>query len=107
VQAGVDAILTAAQKAEYVQFQKALEKMVQSFQQMRADAGGTGSGAAAGGFGSGAADQGAQGEQAQGGQQRTQAGRTGGGQQLTPLQRSQREIDGFVKAIQDYQKQLG
>jgi len=76
VEASVDAILTVAQKAEWDQFQKAMDKFRQSLRQQASE----------------------------GGQQRMQQG---GGPQLTQLQRRQRQVDGFLKALQDYQKQLG
>jgi hypothetical protein len=99
VQADVDAILTAAQKTEYAQFQKKVQKLIESFrQQMGASAG---SGAGAGAFGAGEA---AQGQGAQAGQ----AGGTGqGGTQMTVLQRRQRQVEAFIKVLQDRQSQLG
>jgi hypothetical protein len=43
------------------------------------------------------------------GQGQTGQARSGqnGGAQMTPLQRRQRELDGFIKVLQDRQKQLG
>jgi hypothetical protein len=98
VQADVDAILTAAQKAEYVEFQKQVEKLIQSYRQQMGASGGA-AGGGAGGSG-GQQDQGAQ---------AGQGGRTGqgGGQQPTQLQRRQRQVETFIKVLQDRQKQLG
>ena len=88
VQAGVDAILTVAQKAEYADFQKQMQKVIDEFRkQMSANSGSTGNGQ---GF--------------SGGQRGT--GGTGG-TQMTALQRRQRQIDAFIKVLQDRQKQLG
>lgn len=90
VQAGVDEILTVAQKAEYADFQRQVQKMIDDFRrQMAANGGSAGNGQ---GFGGG------QGTQSQGGN---------GGTQMTPLQRRQRAIDSFVKVLQDRQKELG
>ena len=78
VQADIDAILTAAQKAEYVQFRKALENIRQSFSRS--------------------------GEQAQGGatQGGTVQGGTAqnGGVPLTTLERRLRQLDAFIKIMQ-------
>jgi hypothetical protein len=93
VQASVDAVLTVAQKAEYADFQKQVQKMIADFRaQMAANGGSTGSGQFGGAAGNG---------QGQGG-----AGANGGAQ-MTPLQRRQRQVDAFVRVLQDRQKQLG
>jgi hypothetical protein len=102
VQADVDAILTAAQKAEYAQFQKEVQKLIQSFRQQMS-ANGAGSGAAAGALGGG--QDAGQGAQAGG------TGRAGGagqgGAQLTVLQRRQRQVEAFIKVLQERQSQVG
>ena len=94
VQASVDALLTVAQKAEYGQFQKAVEQARQSFPDFRTmtpeqrqqflD--------------SLPADQ----------RQRLQAflSRSGQQGQLTPLELRQRQLDAFVKALQERLKQI-
>jgi hypothetical protein len=88
VRADVDGILTAAQKAEYEQFRKAMQDLVQRYRQQAA-ANGTGGGSQGG----------AQAGQAQGGAQNS-------GAQLTPMQRRQRQLDAFIKVLQSRQ-QLG
>jgi hypothetical protein len=80
VQADVDAILTAPQRAEYEQFRKAVEDLRRSFSQSGAQ--GQGSGSAQGGF-------------AQGAQGQT------GGVPLTTLERRQRQLDAFMRIMQD------
>lgn len=88
VQADVDGILTVAQKAEYEQFRKAMQDLIQRYrQQAAANAAGDG------GEGSG------QNRQFQGGGQNS-------GTQMTPLQRRQRQLDAFIKVLQSRQ-QLG
>jgi hypothetical protein len=100
VQASVDAILTAEQKAEYADYRAQMQKMVDQLRQrMSAAAGGSGASGGMGGAQTGGQDQG----QAQAG------GRAGGqgGQQLTPLERRKRQLDAFVAVLQDRLKQLG
>jgi hypothetical protein len=95
-QASVDAILTVAQKAEYADFQKQMQKAIEDFRkQMSASGAMTGAGQSGGG-GTDAQRQAGQGR----------SGGTGGAQ-MTALQRRQRQIDAFVKVLQDRQKQLG
>ncbi len=91
VQASVDTVLTVAQKAEYADFQKQVQKMIADFRaQMAANGGAAGSGQSAGAAGNGQGGAGA-----------------GGGSQMAPLQRRQRQVDAFVQVLQDRQKQLG
>jgi len=101
VQASVDAILTAAQKAEYDKYQKQMAKAMEEIRKQFAASGASGAGNAAG-------QGGFAGEQAQGGQA-GQAGqqRQGGAAQVTPLERRQRQLDAFIKALQERQKQIG
>jgi hypothetical protein len=88
VQADVDGILTVAQKAEYEQFRKAMQDLIQRYrQQAAANAAGSGS------------EGGGQNRQFQGGAQNS-------GTQMTPLQRRQRQLDAFIKVLQSRQ-QLG
>jgi hypothetical protein len=88
VQADVNGILTTAQKAEYEQFRKAMQDVIQRYRQQAAA------------NGSGAGNQGdGQGRQFQGGAQNS-------GAQLTPMQRRQRQLDAFIKVLQSRQ-QLG
>jgi hypothetical protein len=88
VQADVDAQLTAAQKAEWAEFQKKLQDLIAQFRQ-RAGAN------AAGGQGS------------TGGQGFAAPGQDpgGGAPQTTLLQRRQRQLDGFINVLQDRLKQ--
>jgi hypothetical protein len=98
LQASVDALLSVAQKAEYADYQKQMQKAIEEIRKQFAASGA--SGAAGQGTGAvGGADQG-------GGQQR-QANGAAGGAQLTPTQRAQRELDAFIKVLQDRQKQVG
>jgi len=92
IQASVDAILTAAQKAEYAAYQKQMEKAIADMRKQFAASGASGAPGAtgAGGF-PGGADQ--------AGQART--GQGGGAAQMTPLERRQREVDAFIKVLQD------
>lgn len=78
VQADVNGILTAAQKAEYEQFRKAMQDIIQRYRQQAAANG-------AGGRSQGDAQSRAQ---------------------MTPLQRRQRQLDAFIKVLQSRQ-QLG
>ncbi|MGA2976871.1 MAG: hypothetical protein ABSF77_16310 [Spirochaetia bacterium] len=100
VQADVDAILTVAQKAEYAEFQKQMQKLIQQFRQQMSANGGSGGFAASGQAGQGSQGQGS----AQAGQQGS--GQSGGASQLTPLQRRQRQLDAFIKVLQDRLKQI-
>lgn len=85
VQADVDGILTVAQKAEYEQFRKAMQDLVQRYRQQAAANSGEGEGS---------------------GQNRQfRAGGQNSGAQ-TPLQRRQRQLDAFIKVLQSRQ-QLG
>jgi hypothetical protein len=88
VQADVNGILTAAQKAEYEQFRKAMQDIIQRYREQAA-ANGTGSGSRGGD----------QAGQAQGGAQNS-------GAQMTPLQRRQHQLDAFIKVLQS-RRQLG
>ena len=83
VQADVDGILTAAQKAEYDQFRKALQDLIQRYRQLAAANSG-----ASGGAGQNRQNQG--------------AGQNGGAQ-MTPMQRRQRQLDAFIKVLQSRQ----
>ena len=104
VQASVDALLTVAQKAEYGQFQKAVEQARQSFQQNR------GGGQSFPDFRTMTPEQRQQfldslpADQ----RQRLQAflSRSGQQGQLTPLELRQRQLDAFVKALQERLKQI-
>ena len=87
VQADVDGILTAAQKAEYEQFRKAMQDFIQRYRQQ----------AAANGGGAGADGQDRQSER---------ASAQNGGTQMTPVQRRQRQLDAFIRVLQS-QQQLG
>ena len=87
VQADVDKILTVAQKAEYEDFRRQIQKRIEDFRkQMSANGSNMGNG------------------QGQAGQSRSDQNN---GTQMTPLQRRQRDLDGFIKVLQDRQKQLG
>jgi hypothetical protein len=99
VQADVDAQLTAAQKAEWTEFQKKLQDLIAQFRQ-RMGANGTGAN------GTGANGTGGQGAM-NGGDATAQAGGKGGpgGPQMTVLQRRQRQLDDFIKVLQDRLKQ--
>ena len=98
VQASVDALLSVAQKAEYADYQKQTQKAIEEMRKQFAASGqGTGSGQAAGGGG---------GQGADGGQGATGQQRQGGGTQMTATQRAQRELDAFIKVLQDRQKQV-
>jgi hypothetical protein len=83
VRADVDGILTAAQKAEYEQFRKAMQDLIQRYRQQAAA--------------NGATQGDAQGRQLQGGTQDS-------GAQLTPMQRRQRQLDAFIKVLQSRQQ---
>jgi hypothetical protein len=87
VQADVDGILTQGQKAEYEQFRKAVRDLIQRFRQQAAANGGGGA------AGSGNLDA-------------PRPGQEGAGSQMTPLQRRQRQLDGFIKVLQDRQHQI-
>ncbi len=100
VQADVDVILTAAQKSEWADFQKKLRALIDEFRQRVS---GNGSGAQAGGQGGGVAE----GQDGGPGRGQAQAGRqSGGGGQMTVLQRRQRQLDAFIKVLQDRLKQV-
>ena len=94
-QASVDALLSVAQKAEYADYQKAMQK---AFEQIRQQFAAQGAGGGTGGQGQ-AGSAGATAGQGTGQQQ--------GGSQLTPTQRAQRQLDAFIKVLQDRQKELG
>ena len=83
-QADVDGILTQEQKAEYERFRKAVQDLMQRFRQ-QAGANGAGPGAGPGD-----------------GQRPAQ---DAAGPQLTPLQRRQRQLDAFIKVLQQRQLQ--
>ena len=90
----LDAILSPAQKAEFADFQKAVEKFRADMQKRRAASGA----APAPDFG-GTTDQ-----------QRPQnrpAGQGPAGQGLSQLQRRQRMVELFIKALGEYRKSLG
>jgi hypothetical protein len=93
VQADVDAILTAGQKAEWVDFQKKLQALIEEFRQ-RVGASGSGAGGP-GAAGPSASAPGAAGPEAQ-----------GSGPQMTLLQRRQRQLDAFIAVLQDRLKQV-
>jgi hypothetical protein len=101
----VDALLSVAQKAEYADYQKQMQKAIEEIRKQFAASGASGAangqaGGASGGFGGANGAQGA--EAGQGGTQQRQ-----GAAQLTPTQRAQRELDAFIKVLQDRQKQVG
>jgi len=78
VQSGLDAVLSAAQKAEYADYQKAIAKFRADMQSRRSASGQQG------------APQGAP-----------------LGAQMSQLQRRQRMIEAFIKALGDYRAQIG
>ena len=80
VQADIDAILTAEQKAEYTQFRKALEDLRQNFSRSGAQA---------------------QGGAAQGDPTQQHGPAQDGGVPLTTLERRQRQLDAFIRILQD------
>jgi hypothetical protein len=86
IRADVDGILTQAQKAEYEQFRKAMQDLIQRFRQQAAANGG---GGAAG----------------QGSPDARRPGQEGAGSQMTPLQRRQRQLDAFIKVLAQRQQQ--
>jgi hypothetical protein len=100
VQADVDAQLTAAQKAEWAEFQKKLQDLIAQFRQRMGanSAAGQGSTNGAGVQGQGQLQDGQNAPSAQGG---PGGGQPGGGPQLTLLQRRQRQLDAFIKVLQD------
>ncbi len=98
VQADVDAILSVAQKAEYEQYRQQMQKAID---QIRKQFAASGSGANAAGQGGGNGSGGQQGQGGQAGQ-----GQNRQGAQLTPTERRQRELDAFIKMLQDRQKTL-
>ena len=85
VEADIDAILTAAQKAEYEQFRKAVENLRQSFSR-------SGEGGQAGPAQGGTSER--------GGVTRNGPAQNGG-VPLTTLERRQRQLDAFMEIIQD------
>jgi hypothetical protein len=89
IQASIDAILTVAQKAEFADYQKQMQKAIDQFRQQYAANGSSAAG-------------GQTGQTTQPGQQRS--GSTGA---LTPLERRQREVTAFVKILEDRLKQVG
>jgi hypothetical protein len=99
VQSDVDATLSVAQKAEYKQYQ---EQMQKAFEEIRKQFAASSSGTGSGQTGTGGTMSGNAQGQASGGQ-----GQTRQGTQLTPTERRQRELDAFIKVLQDRQKQLG
>ncbi len=94
LQASIDALLSVAQKAEYADYQKQMQKAIDEIRKQFAASGSGGTGA--GGGGAAGAQAGQAGSQQQ-----------GGGAQLTPTQRAQRQLDAFIKVLQDRQKQVG
>jgi hypothetical protein len=87
VQADVEGQLTAAQKAEWTEFQKKLQELIDEFRQrMGANASGGGQGSMSG-----------QGSPTQG----QDPGAQGSAPQTTLLQRRQRQLDAFIKVLQD------
>lgn len=103
VQASVDAGLSVAQKAEYADYQKQMQKAFEEIRkQFAASGAGTGQGSG-GGFGG----QDQSGGNAAGQRQASGAGGAASGAQMTPTQRAQRELDAFIKVLQDRQKQIG
>jgi hypothetical protein len=84
VQADVDAQLTAAQKAEWAEFQKKLQDLIAQFRE-RMGANSAGGQGGTGFQGPGQAQDGGPG-----------GGQAGGGPQLTLLQRRQRQLDAFI-----------
>jgi hypothetical protein len=100
VQADVDAQLTAAQKAEWAEFQKKLQDLIAQFRQRMGanSAAGQGSTNGAGVQRQDQLQDGQNAPSAQGGQG---GGQAGGGPQPTLLQRRQRQLDAFIKVLQD------
>jgi hypothetical protein len=92
IQASIDTILTAAQKAEFVDYQKQLQKAIDQLRQQYAANGGSGAGGQTG----------QSGQTSQTGQQRS-----GANAASTPLERRQREVDQFIKVLEDRLKQVG
>jgi hypothetical protein len=110
VETDVDAILTAAQKAEWDRFQKELEKFQQNAQRQAGGNGGQGIGAQAQNF-QNMTEQQRQDllnsltpEQRQAVQNRMQQG--GQQQALTPIQRRQRQLDEFIAALKNRLKEI-
>jgi hypothetical protein len=89
VRADVDAVLTADQKGEWTSFQKKLQDFMQQFRQGTGANGPPGQGATGGAGSAGGAG-------TAGG-----AGAPGGAPQATLLQRRQRQLDAFIKVLQD------
>jgi hypothetical protein len=113
VEASVDGILTAAQKAEYDQFQKEMQKFRESFRSQTGAGSASGTGQQAPDFQNMTDAQRQEflnslpeeaRQRFQNGGQRGGAG--AGGAQLTPLQQRQRQLDAFIKVLQDRQKQI-
>jgi hypothetical protein len=103
IQASVDGILTVAQKAEYAEYQKQMQKALDEMRkQFQSQSGGTGTGAGAGATGGGTA---------QGGGFGGQGADANGQQRAAPTQaqiidRRKAELDAWIKVLQDRQKQL-
>jgi hypothetical protein len=91
VQAAVDGILTEAQKAEWTEFQKKMQELIAQFRQQ---AGANGTGGQGAMNGDGAAQAGG-------------PGGPGGAPQATLLQRRQRQLDAFIKVLQDRLNAVG
>ena len=90
VRAEVDAVLTAAQKGEWADFQKKMQELVEQFRQRMGTNGPAGQGAAGGNGAAGG--EGTAGREAAPGS---------GTPQATLLQRRQRQLDAFIKVLQD------
>jgi hypothetical protein len=114
VEASVDGILTAAQKAEYDQFQKEMQKFRESFRSQTGAGGASGTGQQNPDFQNmtDAQRQEFLNSLPEEARQRFQnggagaGGASGGGAQLTPLQQRQRQLDAFIQVLQDRQKQI-
>ena len=86
VQAAVDGILTDGQKAEWAEFQKKMEDLIAQYRQRMGAMNGDGA-AQAGGPGG--------------------PGGTGGAPQATMMQRRQKQLDAFIKVLQDRLNAVG
>ncbi len=85
VQADVDAVLTAAQKAEWEDFQRKIEALIEQFRQRMGTNGASG-----------------------GPRELTGPDGTGdGAPRMTQVQRRQRQLDSFIKVLQDSVRQGG
>jgi hypothetical protein len=100
LQASVDALLSVAQKAEYADYQKQMQKAIEEIRKQYAASGG---GQGANGQGSGANSGAGAGQQGQ----PSSGNGPSGASPLSATQRAQRQLDAFMKVLQERQKQVG